>query len=149
MSASWQNWVDSTWCSIWALDLLRLFELFLEMSLKRSQVHICMFLACLKNFRQEKRQPEMRTVTDIVPLWRLVTEQLFECSNVSKPLNNDKIHGNIETSLNSGYYSWTWRQNLFCLQLHVHKAGESIQWGVTPSPRLRVKTANCENSYWR
>lgn len=42
------------------------------MSPKRSQVHIWMFVACLKNFRQEKRQPEMQIVqrhdTDILPL---------------------------------------------------------------------------------
>ena len=36
-------------------------------------------------------------LTDILPL-RLVTEQLFECRKVEKPLDSDEIHGETETS---------------------------------------------------
>ena len=46
----------------------------------------------------------------------------------------------------SCYYSWACRQSFFCLLLHADEASVSIQWKMTHSSQLCVKTAdNCEN----
>jgi len=52
--------------------------------------------------------------------------------------------------INSCYRSCAHGQSLLCLQLRADEAEGSIQWKMTLSPRLCVKTAdNSDKSYWK